>query len=93
MVAGRHMSADAVFHAHLADCMQHLGYTSCSADLDLWYKEVKQPETGVAYYSYILIYVDDILCIHHDAIFYPETIFGCQSQHILGHQTQAFANE
>jgi hypothetical protein len=27
---------------------------------------VKQPVTGVLYYSYILIYVDDILCIHHD---------------------------
>jgi hypothetical protein len=29
---------------------------------------VKRPETGVSYYSYILIYVDDILCIHHDAM-------------------------
>jgi hypothetical protein len=37
--------------------MRHLGYTSCPADPDLWYKEVKQPVTGVLYYSYILIYV------------------------------------
>jgi hypothetical protein len=28
----------------------------------------KQPETGVSYYSYILIYVDDNLCIHHEAM-------------------------
>ncbi len=48
--------------------MQHLGYTSCPADLDLWYKDVKQPETGVSYYSYILIYVDDVSCIHHDTM-------------------------
>ncbi len=48
--------------------MRHLGYTSCPANPDLWYKEVKQPETGVSYYSYILIYVDDILCIHHDTM-------------------------
>ncbi len=50
--------------------MQHLlGYTSCPVNPDLWYKEVKQSaETGVLYYSYILIYVDDILCIHHDAM-------------------------
>jgi hypothetical protein len=61
-------SAGAAFHAHLADCMQHLGYTSCPANLDMWYKEVKRPITGVSYYSYILIYVDDISCIHHDAM-------------------------
>ncbi len=61
-------SAGAAFHAHLADCMRHLGYTSCPADPDLWYKELKQPVTGVLYYSYILIYVDDILCIHHEAM-------------------------
>jgi hypothetical protein len=48
--------------------MQHLGYTSCLANPDLWYKEVKLTETGVSYYSYILIYIDDILCIHHDAM-------------------------
>ncbi len=59
-------SAGAAFHAHLANCMQHLGYTSCPADPDLWYKEVKQPETGALYYSYILIYDADILCIQYD---------------------------
>jgi hypothetical protein len=61
-------SAGAAFHAHLADCMQHLGYTSCPANPDLWYKEVKRPVTGVLYYPYILIYVDDMLCIHHEAM-------------------------
>jgi hypothetical protein len=54
-------SAGTAFHAHLADCIRHLGYTSCPADPDLWYKEEKQPETWVSYNSYILIYVDDIL--------------------------------
>ncbi len=61
-------SAGATFHAHLADCMQHLGYTSCPANPDLWYKEVKRPVTGILYYSYILIYLYDILCIHHEAM-------------------------
>jgi hypothetical protein len=61
-------SPGAAFYAHLADCMQHHGYTSSPANPDLWYKEVMQPVTGVLYYSYILIYVDDILCIHHDAM-------------------------
>jgi hypothetical protein len=41
---------------------------SCPADPDLWYKEVKQPDNGEPYYSYILIYVDDILCTHHNAM-------------------------
>jgi hypothetical protein len=61
-------SAGEAFHAHLVDCMQHLSYMPCPANPDLWYKEVKQPVTGVSYYSYILIYVDDISCIHHDAM-------------------------
>jgi hypothetical protein len=34
-------SAGAAFHAHLADCMWHLGYTFCPTNPDLWYKEVK----------------------------------------------------
>jgi hypothetical protein len=41
-------SAGAAFHAHLADCMQHLVYTSCPAIPYLWYKGMKQPETGVS---------------------------------------------
>ncbi len=61
-------STGAAFPAHLEDCMQHLGYRSCPANPDLWYKEVRRPVTGVSYYSYILIYVDDILCIHHEAM-------------------------
>ena len=43
-----------------------MGYTSCKADPDLWLKAVTRPEDNVRYYAYILCYVDDILCIHHD---------------------------
>ncbi len=43
-----------------------MGYTSCKADPDLWLKAVTRPNNNVHYYSYILCYVDDILCIHHD---------------------------
>ena len=42
-------------------------YRSCKADPDLWLKPEMRPEDGVKYYSYILCYVDDILCIHHNA--------------------------
>jgi hypothetical protein len=47
--------------------MQMLGYTSCKADLDVWMKVMIWPEDRLWYYAYILLYVDDILCIHHDA--------------------------
>ena len=61
-------SAGAAFRNHLADCMSTLGYTSCLADQDLWYKPEVRPSDGHKYYSYILLYVDDVLCIHHDGV-------------------------
>ncbi|KAI2495111.1 Reverse transcriptase (RNA-dependent DNA polymerase) [Fragilaria crotonensis] len=61
-------SAGASFRNHLADCMRHLGWTSCIADPDVWLKPEIRPEDGYKYYAYCLLYVDDILVIHHDAI-------------------------
>ena len=45
-----------------------MGYTSCKANPDLWYKAETRPDDNFNYYSCILCYVDDILCIHHDAL-------------------------
>jgi hypothetical protein len=59
-------SAGAVFCAHLASFMCQMGYTSCKADPDLWYKAETRSADNFRYYAYILCYVDDILCIHHD---------------------------
>jgi hypothetical protein len=59
-------SAGAVFRAHLASFVRQMGYSSCKADPDLWLKAVTRPDDNVWYYAYILCYVDDILCIHHD---------------------------
>ena len=42
------------------------GYDSYDADSDLWMKSEYRPEDRLEYYSFILCYVDDILCIHHD---------------------------
>ena len=47
--------------------MEWLGYQSCKADPDLWLKPEIRPEDWVKYYSHLLCYVDDILCIHHHA--------------------------
>jgi len=59
-------SAAAVFQAHLASFMRQMGYSSCKADPDLWLKAVTRPDDYVRYYTYILCYVDNIMCIHHD---------------------------
>ena len=61
-------SAGAAFRHHLADCMRMMGYKSCLADADLWYKPEIRPDDGHKYYSYMLAYVDDVLCIDHDSM-------------------------
>ena len=59
-------SAGAAFRAHLASFMRQMGYTSCKADPDLWYKAETRPTDNFRYYAYILCYVDDIFCMHHN---------------------------
>ena len=59
-------TAGAAFRNHLADCMKTLGYQSCLGDQDLWWKPEIRPSDDHRYYSYILLYVGDSLCIHHD---------------------------
>jgi hypothetical protein len=61
-------SAGAAFLAHLASFMQQMGYTSCKADPDLWYKAETRPTDNFRYHAYILFYVNDILCMHHDSM-------------------------
>jgi hypothetical protein len=59
-------SMGATFGNHLASCMDHLGWKPCLADQYLWMKEETRPDDGVKYWAYILIYVDEILCVYHD---------------------------
>ncbi len=59
-------SAGAAFRTHLASFMRQMGYTSCKADPDLWYKAETRPADNFRYYVYILCYVDNILCTHHN---------------------------
>jgi hypothetical protein len=61
-------SAGPSFRNHLADYMRELGYESCKADADVWLKAETRPGDGFKYYSHVLCYVDDVLCIHHDAM-------------------------
>jgi hypothetical protein len=48
--------------------MRHLQYEPCKADPDLWMKPMTHPEDDFQHYAYVLIYVDDILAIGHDAM-------------------------
>ena len=55
-------SSGADFWKHLRSCMSHLGFTSCLADPDIWMREA-QKDDGTPYWEYVLLYVDDALCI------------------------------
>ena len=50
-------SAGAAFRAHLSSFMRKMGYTSCKADPDLWFKAETNPYDSARYYAYILCYV------------------------------------
>ena len=60
-------SAGAAFRNHLADCMNHLVFLPYPNDLDLWMKPMVRPENGFEYYANLLIYVENLMVIHHDA--------------------------
>jgi hypothetical protein len=57
---------------HLADNLRYdLGYTPSLADDNVWMKKSFKAN-GEAYYSYILCFVDDLLCVHAD----PDSVLG-----------------
>jgi Reverse transcriptase (RNA-dependent DNA polymerase) len=85
-------SAGASFGRHLADCMRLLSYSPCKADPDVWMMETTRLDDSVRYYAYILLYVDDVLCIHHDAeklgqVFSYESWIDWRSRYLFGNQT------
>ena len=61
-------SASAAFRNHMADCMDSLGFKSCLADQDLWYRPATRKDDGHEYMEYVLLYVDDILVVSHDGM-------------------------
>jgi hypothetical protein len=69
-------TSGAAWRAHFADTLHSLGFTSSLADPDVWYHADSKPD-GFEYYSYILVYVDDILVISHDSKTIMSTIAKC----------------
>ena len=65
------------FLNHLSDCMHHLVFLPCPYDLYMWINPKVRPEDGFNYFSYVLIYVDDVLVVHHDAKNVPRIIYEC----------------
>jgi hypothetical protein len=59
-------SSGAAWHSHLAETMSALGYKSCKADADVWFRPATK-DCGHKYYEYVLVFVDDILCVSHRA--------------------------
>lgn len=54
------------WHTHFSICIQEdLGYEPTTADPDMYRKAATKPD-GTTYYSYFIVYVDDVLCIHHN---------------------------
>ena len=46
--------------------MEHLRFKSCKADPDVWMRKAVNPSDNSDYWEYVLLYVDDVLCISHD---------------------------
>ncbi|GFH50714.1 hypothetical protein CTEN210_07190 [Chaetoceros tenuissimus] len=64
------------FRNHLAATLGNkLGFKSCLADPDLWYKACIDAD-GNEYYAYILVYVDDLLIIDKNPKRFMEKIQG-----------------
>ena len=57
-------SAGFDFWQHLRSCMEFLGFHSCKSDPELWMRKAQKPN-GEDYWEYVLLYVDDCLCVSH----------------------------
>ena len=55
------------WRSFLADTLKNkMGFISSLADPDVWYKPSTKDD-GTKYYSYLLIYVDDVISVDVDA--------------------------
>ena len=59
-------SSGSAFRIFLAETLDDISFKSSIADPDVWMRAATKPY-GEAYYGYIFCFVDDVLCISHDA--------------------------
>ena len=50
---------------HMRSYMDHIGFTSCKGDPDVWMRPA-QKDNGDDYYEYVCLYTDDALVISYD---------------------------
>jgi hypothetical protein len=58
-------SSGARWRDHISGTLRDGGFMSCKADPDVWMKPGTKPD-GFKYWTYVLVYTDDILCVSHD---------------------------
>jgi hypothetical protein len=59
-------SSGAAWRSHLANTLNSMGFMSSLADADVWLRPSSKPD-GFQYYEYVLVYVDDLLVLSHQA--------------------------
>lgn len=57
-------SSGSTWRSHLANTSQSLGYISCVANPDVWFRAAVESD-GFHYYEYAIVYVDDLLVLSH----------------------------
>jgi Reverse transcriptase (RNA-dependent DNA polymerase) len=65
-------SSGARWREKMASTLRDLGFFSCKADPDVWMRE-NTKLSGERYWEFVLMYVDDIMCISHD----PQKVMDC----------------
>ena len=58
-------SSGKAWRDHMAATLRDFGYSSCKADPDVWMRPKTKPD-GFQYWSYILVYTDDLLVVDHE---------------------------
>ena len=59
-------SSGAMWRSHFAANLRDMGFTSSLGDPDIWFRAAEKPDK-TEYYEYILVYVDDLLIVSHQA--------------------------
>ena len=57
-------SSGAAWRNHLSSSIQDMGFTSSRGDPDLYFRAACKDD-GTEYYEYLLVYVNDIICVSH----------------------------
>jgi hypothetical protein len=66
-------SSGAAWRNMLAQTIEEMGFTSTVVDPDVWRRRAVKP-SGKEYYALLLVFVDDILIISHEALKHNDTL-------------------